>query len=301
MNTFKILYINFWNNNGDIQDRWFTHFLENNLNIKLIEINKNEEPDILISSCMGNLEKLQKYTNCKLKIFFYGENLERYPKFNNFEQLYLIFDLIIGFKYTDIDKKIFRLPLWITYYPYYNMNTNENIINYIQSQYSKNVKLNKNNCCLVSRHDRGGQRTKIYNEVVKYCEINCPSFFKKNCEILGKNVKDKIEFLKKFKYNICAENSEYEGYFTEKIFQSLECGCIPIYWGIDLPEKNILNKKCYCFVDINSDEDIKNKIKYLFENSNDFICDNVFCDGAKEILNTYYNDIIKSIKKIIKL
>lgn len=298
--SLNILYINFWNNNGDIQDRWFTYFLEKNLNISLIEINEDDNPDIIISSCMGNLDKVKKY-DCKLKIFFYGENLDMYPKFNNFKELYNIFDLIIGFKYTDKKKKLYRLPLWMTYYPFYNMNTDENILNYIQTEYSKNINNQKKNCCLIARHDRGGQRTKIYNEVIKYCDIKCPSIFKNNYKKLGRNVTDKIEFLKQFKYNICPENSKYEGYFTEKIFQSLESGCIPIYWGVDFPEKNIINKQSYCFINVNVPENIKTQIKNLFHNPDNFICDRIFCEGAKEIIDTYYKDIILCIKNILKI
>ena len=114
----------------------------------------------------------------------------------------------------------------MTYYPFYNITSKHNILTFIQNQYNKNIKLNKKNCCLIARHDREGQRTKIFNEVNKYCKIFCPSNYKKNCNPIGKNVKDKLNFLKKFKYNICPENSKFEGYCTEKIFQSLESGCI---------------------------------------------------------------------------
>jgi len=298
---YKIKYINFWNDIGNTQGRWFTRFIEENLNVKLIEIqNDNLTPDIVISSCFGNLNNINKYKNVKLKIFFYGENLNLYPQFNNFENLYDIFDLIIGFKNTDREKKIFRLPLWMIYYPFYNMNTHANILNYIQSEYSKNIKNKKSNCCLVSKHDSGGQRTKIYNEVVKYCEIFCPSNFKKNCNAIGKNVKDKLDFLKKFKYNICPENSKFEGYFTEKIFHSLESGCIPIYWGVELPEKNIINEKCYCFVDVDNEKNLKTQIKYLFENTDNFICENIFIKDSEKVVKTYYDDIINQIKYILK-
>ena len=89
---YTVKYINFWNNNGDIQDRWLTTFIEKNLNIKLIETqNNNETPDIVISSCFGNLDYINKYKNVRCKIFFYGENLNRYPQFKNFEKLKKIF------------------------------------------------------------------------------------------------------------------------------------------------------------------------------------------------------------------
>lgn len=35
---------------------------------------------------------------------------------------------------------------------------------------------------------------------------------------------------------------KYIIYFTEKIFQALEGGTIPIYWAIDFPEPEIINK-----------------------------------------------------------
>ncbi len=45
-------------------------------------------------------------------------------------------------------------------------------------------------------------------------------------------IKDKIEYLKKYKFSICYENaSNLNGYITEKIFDCFVAGCIPIYWG----------------------------------------------------------------------
>jgi alpha(1,3/1,4) fucosyltransferase len=48
----------------------------------------------------------------------------------------------------------------------------------------------------------------------------------------GGVVKDKIQLLKNFKYSICYENAyDIPGYITEKIFDSMSAGCIPVYWG----------------------------------------------------------------------
>jgi hypothetical protein len=296
---YSISYINFWPNNGNVQDRWITNFIENNIGIKLKETNSGNQSDILVASCFGDKKNIEKYHNSKLKIFFYGENLERYPSYNNFEWLASFFDIIIGFKYTDKKNKIYRLPLWMTYYPFYNMNGTNNIISYIETSYSENLLKTKKMCALISRHDRGGQRTKIYNQVIKYREVFCPGKFKKNCAGIDNKVSSKLEFLKKFETNICPENSKSEGYYTEKIFQSLECGCIPIYWAIDKPENNILNEDCYCFVNIENVEDCENKIKFLFENIELFKVKNVFKPSAQSILNTYYNEIIYAIKEVL--
>jgi GR25 family glycosyltransferase involved in LPS biosynthesis len=41
----------------------------------------------------------------------------------------------------------------------------------------------------------------------------------------------KYEFLKKYKFSLCYENSSAEGYTTEKLLHAKAAGCIPIYWG----------------------------------------------------------------------
>ena len=87
---------------------------------------------------------------------------------------------------------------------------------------------------MVCRHDRGGQRTAIYNELSKYGKIKSPGAFKKITQSIGPSKKEKIDYISQSIYNICPENSSYEGYHTEKIFQALEAGTIPLYWAIDL-------------------------------------------------------------------
>ena len=41
----------------------------------------------------------------------------------------------------------------------------------------------------------------------------------------------KTEIYSKYDFALCAENMRMSGYITEKIFDALFCGCIPIYWG----------------------------------------------------------------------
>jgi hypothetical protein len=44
-------------------------------------------------------------------------------------------------------------------------------------------------------------------------------------------VTDKIGTLRKYKFNLCFENVRYPGYVTEKIFDAMVAGTIPVYWG----------------------------------------------------------------------
>lgn len=60
-------------------------------------------------------------------------------------------------------------------------------------------------------------------------------------------VKDKGEILRQSKFSYCYENSKnLSNYITEKIFDSLVNGCVPIYWGADNVEEHIPEN---CFVD----------------------------------------------------
>lgn len=45
-------------------------------------------------------------------------------------------------------------------------------------------------------------------------------------------VSNKHKALQRYKYSICFENAQgFPGYITEKIFDCLYAGCVPIYWG----------------------------------------------------------------------
>ena len=105
----------------------------------------------------------------------------------------------------------------------------------------------------------------------------------------------KINFIKQTIYNICPENSEYYEYYTEKIFNALEAGCIPIYWAIDKPEKDILDEKCYCFVDVK--KDISEKINHVINNKDEYYLERIFKPEAGKVIEKYYNDIIEGIKE----
>lgn len=298
----KLSYINFWSQNeNNIQDFYFTRFIEKNIgNLEIVHYSKS--PDILISSCFGDINKV-KYIKARIKLFFYGENLERYPQYNNVELLKSVFDIILGFKYTNKDNKLFRFPLWLCYYPYYNINEKEhNIIEYLEGKY-KNSILNKTIFgTLISSHDTGGQRVILLNELIKYGKVICPGNYNNNHVKISQGNKAKVDFIKQSKYNICPENSKYEGYFTEKIFQAFEGGTIPIYWAIDEPEKECLNRNKYCFIkNINDKNDIERKIKEAVENPEKYLEGNIFNDNAYKIIGNYYNDLIEEIKQLLEM
>ncbi len=288
-----LAYINFWGGfiPGDVWFERFTNFIKKNIDENIQIVNFSDSPDILMASCFGNINRI-KSIDAKIKILFYGENLNRFPPYNDIDLLKRTFDLIVGFKYNNINEKIIRFPLWLMYYNYYNYEEDNNILKHINDSYNKNKNNKDNTCSLISSHDMNGLRKKIHDEISKYIPVLCGGNFMRNVPNIGSRPEDKINFISKSIYNICPENSEYEGYHTEKIFEAFEGGCIPIYWAIDRPEKEIINENSYCWIKDNISESISDVIN----NKNKYIVDNLFKPPSKYVVDNFYKTFANQIK-----
>lgn len=140
-------------------------------------------------------------------------------------------------------------------------------------------------CCTIASHKYGKHPNEIYTErvnAIRWFEQNHPEefdlfgigwdrFFLKQIplanpvlSLLYKKVpqlpcwktfpshrgpvKSKRATLQQYKFSLCYENSIFPGYLTEKIFDALFAGCVPVYLGDPEVEKSIppdafLNKK----------------------------------------------------------
>ena len=265
--------------------------------IKLVSVDDN--PDILLCSVFGNINNIPKI-KAGCKIFFTGENIDIRPPYNNDEILCTLFDLVIGFKHTDASKKRIRFPLWLCQYNYYDYDQNNNILNHIQTSYIRNLQNKTHSANIVARHDINGQRTVIYNELSKYCDILSPGLFKNNRPEIGPTKKDKIKYISQGIFSICPENSKGEGYCTEKVFQALEAGTIPIYWGESNPEPLIINMNKYCFCDIENLNHFKHQIAHVYNNKQEYIDGPVFKEDAHVHIKNFYDSFSNSLKIILQ-
>ena len=82
---------------------------------------------------------------------------------------------------------------------------------------------------------------KIFNELSKYKRVDMGGRYKNN---VGK-IKNKIQFFESYKFSIAMENTEGDGYISEKIIESFLSGTIPIYYGDYIIDEfiNLLSKK----------------------------------------------------------
>jgi len=73
--------------------------------------------------------------------------------------------------------------------------------------------------------------------------------------VFNNPVKDKMEVLKNYTFNICFENDLYPGYVTEKVIESWSAGSIPLWWGLD-PQGYINPKAIVNFAELGFDQGI---------------------------------------------
>jgi FkbM family methyltransferase len=115
---------------------------------------------------------------------------------------------------------------------------------------------------------------------------------------------NKLELLKDYKFNICPENSIREGYTTEKLYDALIAGAVPVYWpGSPLPEPEILNAKKIIF---HSGNDTGEKMLHLLSDPYrrlKYFREPVFQEGAQKyvgkVLNTFAAKVISQLDNLL--
>lgn len=78
-------------------------------------------------------------------------------------------------------------------------------------------------------------------------------------------VPDKIPYLRHYKFAICYENMTSKTYLTEKIFDILHAGCVPIYWGAQDITQLIPQKAYILREDFGSDEELYHYLETMPE------------------------------------
>lgn len=276
----NICYINWWSvSNNELQ--WFTKFIEYNINEN---INKN----INFYSVMGPVKFLKEKTEA-IKIFYTGENVSQHRRYKSLKEnkyrvqkfirrRYLDYsnygvddvDLSLGFEDVKNDKYI-RFPLWIIYFfePRCNYVDIKNKIDFINNLRNKEV---LNEAVVINGHDYFGTRSKICDDVKNILNIKYAGKWRNNTtDLWNKYNNNKLEYIKQFKFNICPENMDANQYVTEKIFEALYAGTIPIYHGaFNNPEPGIINRDRIILWDFEGDNEENIKLIKRLKNDETF-------------------------------
>lgn len=226
-------------------DLWLLQFIENR------QLLKNKPKTKLSVFSVFGLKTMMRLDNSDVKLFFARENVHRtnWKKYDDMCLDMSCIDLSIGFDIRE-EIKYLRFPLWIMWIfspsvTYSDLKAfTERVNNPQNSSYD-----NRRFCSFVSSHDDIG-RFELVNEIASIEKVDCDGkLFHNNDDLKRKFADNKLEYLRNYRFNLCPENSDYPGYCTEKIFEAISSGCIPIYCGSgNNPEPDILNQEAICFV-----------------------------------------------------
>ena len=213
---------------------WLKKKLDDEFIIKFVKDN----PDYLIYNVFTNKDVEPKYKNA-IKIAIYTENVM--PDLN-------LGDYTIGHYHIIYLDRYFKYSIFLW--------TNYNDINNKREDLLKEP-IRKKFCAAVISNCKAKFRLNFIEKLSNYKKVDIGG----NCENnINKVVSDKIEFLSHYKFSIAMENSDGDGYLSEKIVESFLAGTIPIYYG-DYFLDEYINPKSYIL--IKGEKDIENKINYI--------------------------------------
>ena len=258
-------------------------WLEKRLKDKFIIEYDKENPDYLIFNIFGNQHLNPKYKNA-IKIAVFTENI--IPDLNQV-------DYALGHAHINYLDRYFKYSVFLW--------SNTKIINEKREEVLKSP-IRKKFCAAVISNGNWNQfRNKFINELNKYKKVDMGGRFRNN---IGVRVKNKFKFLSSYKFSLSMENSNGDGYISEKIAHSFIAGTIPIYYGDYLADE-YFNPKSYIL--IKGEKDIKEKIEYIKSIDNDnekyrsilresVIIDNNISEKIHNELNLFFYNIFQQEK-----
>lgn len=201
--TLRIYFTDFWRH-FDIHDNFFYTLLSTRFYVIIDPIN----PQLLIYSYTGY--EFLKYKSA-VRLFFTGEN-----KRPNFTEA----DFALSFDYPDYDKRNLRLPLYVLY-------KEEELL--LKPKIVEEIVVEKTRFCnMVISNPRAKYRIEFFKILNNIKKVDSGGSVLNN---IGHKVKDKLEFIRQYRFTMAFENSSYPGYTTEKIFEPMKVNSIPVYWG----------------------------------------------------------------------
>jgi hypothetical protein len=275
------------------QDFWLAQFIEHR---NLLPAKK-----VAIFAPFG-LRTMMRFDRSDYKIFVARENLHR-PNWQHYNDLLLNekwVDLIVGFDYLQ-RKNYIRFPLWLMWI-FKPTDSFEDIKKTCEKINSKSnfAYDSRKFCAFLSSHIDVWRR-EIVDEFAEIDKIDCDGrLFHNNDELKTKFHDNKSEYLRNYRFNLCPENSDAEGYCTEKLFEAVYSGCVPIYWGAKQnPEPNIFNQDAIIFIKLGEkNREAVEKVKYLNENRDAclaFASQPRLKENAAEIIWNYFTELEKKL------
>lgn len=255
MNTLYIKYINFWNGfytNTEEHDKIIKCALRDTFKTTHTIVEDNtKRPNIVVSSVFGNPRTLSAFDKDTFIIILNGENSYGHAHHRKwaYEDLktngYPV-HLYLGFSRQE-DSVHKRFPLWLWMYDFY-LRSDSKAYQFVKensgaSFTSGGLDQRQLAACMCARSNFFNWRSQFVNMCTAHgVEVKCPSSVCHNDRGIEEQGITKSEYLSRFVFNICPENTITPGYCTEKLMECVMSGCIPVYWG-DYDNEGIFNQK----------------------------------------------------------
>jgi hypothetical protein len=197
-----------------------------------------------------------------VKIFYTGENIR--PDMHRY-------DWAFSFDHLKHPRH-FRLP------NYRRVGAGRNLIKPKDYDAEKILESKKKFCAFVYHNPNAKVRNRFFDRLSRYkridapgrCKNNMPPYFgHKSHRTMRYNIhayRDKIRFLRDYKFVIAFENVSHPGYTTEKLYHPMLANCIAIYWGNPLVRKDFNTKSFINFADLGSMNKMIAKVVELDKN-----------------------------------
>jgi len=285
---YPLLYTNDWSDDFE-QPRWWSDFVNKATDGKHANEIKLEWTSVFGPRWIHHVPRNRPI------VFFSPEDTEyRYRQYDDYLAGYS--DLALGFKYRANHQNYLRFPLWINYFISSDCALDElrssevtKFLDNVSSGVSEETFQREIFCSLIASHDERGNgaglRTAAGDRMGKIAPVHYEGRFRNNSTRLKDEFNDDINsYLGNCTFNICLENTNSPGYTTEKLFQALVNGAVPIYWGsCGNPEPEILTGNGIVFFDPDEPDQAMKTVKQLRRDSSfraEFLSKPILQDSA---------------------
>ena len=251
---------------------------------------------------------LHWFDGADARIFVERENLHK-PWMSGWLHRFLdssAINLSLGFDELD-HPEYMRFPFWVMWTVFRATATFDEIkasVKWMNSP-DNNSYTNRKFLAYLCSHDDSGRR-KMYENFSTIGRVDCDGkLFHNNDELKTVFNDDKLAYLRQYRFNLTPENSNYKGYVTEKLFEAISAGCIPIYHGSDNnPEPDVLNPDAIIFMGgFGETQDAIATVARLNASEKEYLefaSQPRFVKGAEDVIWNYYSELEHRLKEIIR-
>lgn len=233
MQTLKIKFGYFWPSFKN-EDNYFTRVLSKKYKLEI-----SDNPDFYFFTHPYNGKR--DYLKYKCHRIFLG--------WENHRADWNICDYVLDSDFISNNPRHKRFPIWAGW----------NMQKLTEPKKIESFHSKKKFCCMLVSNAKAKERIDFFHELSKYKTVDSAGRYLNNT---GRNIDDKMDFIKDYKFAISFENSSYPGYTTEKLIEPMYVNSIPVYWGNPVVGKDFNTRS---FINISNKEDYQRAIEQITE------------------------------------